>query len=261
MTSKPQMIFNCSINTLEQIFEEVTFARELCESYSVFHLSPKQNFTVLELQNDCLKVEYEIKSSGISSCEINFYKVSDSIIKCKVEHNLGAASWLSASIILFLVGFFTDSEFAYGLGMFTLLVMSCFALICYLGINSVCSRIKRKYEKNENFLQMHGQLSKNPTIKNNIAFDDVIDKSYFINNGLRQEGPLFYEDLKSKLSLHSYVWYEGIPDWVLASGLTELRDLIPQSPPPFNIQIEQKKSIPPSFNIPANPPAINYKMK
>jgi len=70
-------------------------------------------------------------------------------------------------------------------------------------------------------------------------------KQYYIHNGTEQQGPFTIDDLKSKnISNNTYIWYEGLTDWITADKIDELKDLINlATPPPFGL----KTTTPPPF--------------
>ena len=76
-------------------------------------------------------------------------------------------------------------------------------------------------------------------------------KKYYIHTGTEQQGPFDIEELKSKhITRGTSIWFEGLPEWIPADHVDELKVLIDlSSPPPFNGPIptpppRQKTSIP-----------------
>lgn len=68
---------------------------------------------------------------------------------------------------------------------------------------------------------------------------------YYIHNGEEQLGPFSLAELKSrKITKSSPVWHEGLPDWVKASSIAELKDYFESSPPPF----QTNSTTPPKLN-------------
>ena len=64
---------------------------------------------------------------------------------------------------------------------------------------------------------------------------------YYEENGL-QLGPFKIEELKGKITHKTKVWTEGLSDWVEASKIPDLREILSLStPPPLNKT--KKKSI------------------
>lgn len=59
-------------------------------------------------------------------------------------------------------------------------------------------------------------------------------KKYYIIINNKQEGPFAIEELKSKINLETFVWYEGLEKWIKAKEIPELKNVFVQSPPPFN---------------------------
>ena len=58
---------------------------------------------------------------------------------------------------------------------------------------------------------------------------------YYILIGTEQQGPLSTEDLRGQVTPQTYVWREGLPDWIRAGDLPELSGLlVPEGavPPP-----------------------------
>lgn len=274
MISTPQMIFNCSIDTINQIFKEQSFAKELCETKISKALLMRDKYAMKVYSEESIKIEFSERH--FTSYEINFKEVSESIVRCEVK-GFSFITWLVLITIVFITGEVVKSNETVIFSFFLIFYMIVRAVGYYININTKCSRIKKNYERNETFLKMHNHF-KSTFVGNNLqnrshesdylSVDEAEDldpnlkvKSYFLNDGIKQEGPLSYKDLEGKISLQSYVWHDGIPHWVLAKELNELRSLIPQIPPPFNIQIEQQRNIPPSINLPAIPPVFNYKMK
>ena len=52
-------------------------------------------------------------------------------------------------------------------------------------------------------------------------------KEYYIAISDKKEGPLSLNDLKTKkLTKDTLVWYDGLEDWVNASEVNELKDLL-----------------------------------
>ena len=63
---------------------------------------------------------------------------------------------------------------------------------------------------------------------------------YYILIGTEQQGPLSTEDLRGRVTPQTYVWREGLPDWIRAGDLPELSGLlVPEGavPPPTQGQI------------------------
>ena len=58
---------------------------------------------------------------------------------------------------------------------------------------------------------------------------------YYILIGTEQQGPLSTEDLRGRVTPQTYVWREGLPDWIRTGDLPELSGLlVPEGavPPP-----------------------------
>lgn len=58
---------------------------------------------------------------------------------------------------------------------------------------------------------------------------------YYILNGSEQQGPYTIDQLRGRVTPQTYVWREGLPDWIRAGDLPELSGLlIPEGavPPP-----------------------------
>jgi hypothetical protein len=57
-------------------------------------------------------------------------------------------------------------------------------------------------------------------------------RSYFIHDGMAQQGPFTLEELKAmKLSSDTSIWYEGLSEWTHLGAVQELRGMV--TPPPF----------------------------
>jgi hypothetical protein len=62
-------------------------------------------------------------------------------------------------------------------------------------------------------------------------------KEYFLHDGQNQIGPFSIEELRDKhIKEDSFVWKQGMNDWVKAGSVTELSDLFSSIPPPFSQQ-------------------------
>lgn len=58
-------------------------------------------------------------------------------------------------------------------------------------------------------------------------------KIYFIFDGTKHEGPFTIEELQAiGIKRDTFVWKEGLPDWVHAEKLEELEYMLPAAPPP-----------------------------
>lgn len=60
---------------------------------------------------------------------------------------------------------------------------------------------------------------------------------YYILNGSEQQGPYTIDQLRGRVTPQTYVWREGLPDWIRAGDLPELSGLlVPEgslsAPPP-----------------------------
>jgi GYF domain 2 len=59
-------------------------------------------------------------------------------------------------------------------------------------------------------------------------------KQYYLHDGQNQIGPFSSEELKEKnINQETYVWKEGMTDWVKANEIAELKALFTNTPPPF----------------------------
>ncbi|MBL4664098.1 MAG: DUF4339 domain-containing protein [Flavobacteriaceae bacterium] len=66
-------------------------------------------------------------------------------------------------------------------------------------------------------------------------------KKYYLQNGTEQYGPFDISELNTKnITRKTLVWYEGIPDWIVAEKIKELLELFEHSMPP---PIKNKTSI------------------
>lgn len=62
-------------------------------------------------------------------------------------------------------------------------------------------------------------------------------KEYYLHNGQNQIGPFSKEDLREQgISQESYVWKEGMADWVKAGEMQELNEIFKTTPPPFKVK-------------------------
>ena len=63
-------------------------------------------------------------------------------------------------------------------------------------------------------------------------------KKYFLQNGNEQHGPFDISDLKAKnINSNTLIWCEGIPDWIAAGEIEELKILFKQiTPPPIKVK-------------------------
>lgn len=67
---------------------------------------------------------------------------------------------------------------------------------------------------------------------------------YYILNGSEQQGPYTIDQLRGRVTPQTYVWREGLPDWIQAGDLPELSGLlVPEGavPPPAQGQITGTK--------------------
>jgi GYF domain 2 len=70
-------------------------------------------------------------------------------------------------------------------------------------------------------------------------------KQYFLHDGQNQLGPFSPEELKGKnITSETFVWKEGMSDWVKANEIEELRVLLINTPPPFKAATVSKPSLP-----------------
>lgn len=59
-------------------------------------------------------------------------------------------------------------------------------------------------------------------------------KQYFLHDGQNQLGPFSPEELKEKnITADTFVWKEGMSDWVKAKDIAELNGIFINTPPPF----------------------------
>lgn len=69
-------------------------------------------------------------------------------------------------------------------------------------------------------------------------------KKYYLHTASGQLGPLTIEELKSKaITKNEPVWFDGLPDWISAGQLDELRGLFESTPPPFQTANSKKQKI------------------
>lgn len=71
-------------------------------------------------------------------------------------------------------------------------------------------------------------------------------KKYFLHNGQQQYGPYSLEELKSmNIAPETMAWYDGLPQWMRADQIEELKSLFGNAvPPPFTA------TPPPAFQAP-----------
>lgn len=95
-------------------------------------------------------------------------------------------------------------------------------------------------------------------------------KQYYYADGDQQKGPFSFEELRSKnISKDTYVWYEGLADWMPAGDLAELSALFQATtsfaPPPPQQPNVQANNPPPAnqggYNQPANQPMGGYQTR
>jgi hypothetical protein len=77
-------------------------------------------------------------------------------------------------------------------------------------------------------------------------------KKYFLIDGEKQTGPFNLEELKNiGVTKNSMIWYEGLPEWVKANEIDEIKSLIPNisTPPPIpKEKVSQSNSNPSTTN-------------
>lgn len=62
-------------------------------------------------------------------------------------------------------------------------------------------------------------------------------QKYFYADGENSKGPFSLDELKSKgITSNTKVWCEGMTDWVPASQVSDLKDLLRLSPPPLGTE-------------------------
>lgn len=60
-------------------------------------------------------------------------------------------------------------------------------------------------------------------------------REYFLHNGQDQIGPLTLEELRKRgINSKSMIWYKGIPSWIEASEIDELKEILDDTPPPYS---------------------------
>ena len=79
---------------------------------------------------------------------------------------------------------------------------------------------------------------------------------YFIVNNGQQAGPFeLHELLANGLNANSYVWCEGMPNWLPATQVPEVAALLQQAPPPpgfhtgFHLKIDSSSCFYNSFQL------------
>jgi uncharacterized membrane protein YhaH (DUF805 family) len=68
-------------------------------------------------------------------------------------------------------------------------------------------------------------------------------KKYYYSDGNFQNGPVTFEELKSKIAPNTYVWFDGLDSWTIALEVEELKVLFNQSPPKLPNQIYYEKQV------------------
>ncbi len=59
-------------------------------------------------------------------------------------------------------------------------------------------------------------------------------KKYYLHNGTEQEGPFYFEELKTKeITSDTPIWFEGLSEWTTADKIQELSVLIVSTSPPL----------------------------
>jgi len=59
-------------------------------------------------------------------------------------------------------------------------------------------------------------------------------KKYYYTDGVNDFGPFTLDELKGKpITKDTYVWFEGLAEWVLAADVQELYELFSSTPPPI----------------------------
>jgi GYF domain 2 len=75
-------------------------------------------------------------------------------------------------------------------------------------------------------------------------------RQYFIHDGLNENGPFDFEQLKLQpLKSDTPIWFEGLEHWTTVSQVDELKTLLisKPTPPPINAIIDQPKNKPPKI--------------
>ena len=66
-------------------------------------------------------------------------------------------------------------------------------------------------------------------------------KSYYYEENNTQKGPVSLEELKEKINRKTRVWTKGLPNWIEAQNLEELKTIFNLStPPPLNSSKKEK---------------------
>lgn len=78
-------------------------------------------------------------------------------------------------------------------------------------------------------------------------------QKYHYTDGSNTFGPFSVEELKAKgITGDTYVWAEGMPNWVHAKNVPELSDILPNDSQPY---FKESSQIPPQFpNTPTSSP-------
>lgn len=81
-------------------------------------------------------------------------------------------------------------------------------------------------------------------------------KKYYLHNGTEQKGPFDIDELKEQnLNKETHVWYDGLPEWIPAGQLDELKSAIKIVPPPFAPKAPTQQPMT-TFHKPVTPPPV-----
>lgn len=273
------MIFNCSIPTINAIFQERASARRLCEKKITRLLTWKPNFNFHESNNELAKVEYKTQNGSFFLNRyvalLCFYKVSNNVVKCQIEKNFNFIPFVIFFIFFLWKGYYYyDGGISNALAFLTASLAVFIALLHFWSINNLCKTIKKQYEHNEDFLKLYEYFSNSldKSIKRTVNEENLFegsDKSsipynfksannnnsleYFIHKGTFKEGPYSFSQLKGKIEKGNLIWRKGMATWDVAENLPELESVFIKSRTGFSTN----KNTPPDFNLPTNPPAFN----
>lgn len=105
-------------------------------------------------------------------------------------------------------------------------------------------KIKNKNPKfyldnNSDITESIRQKTNNEQKKENNSFEDTI-YYYIIENNIQSEPLTLKELINKKINKDTYVWKKGLEDWVKASEIIELENIVIDEPPPFNPSFEKQ---------------------
>jgi len=162
MRSRPRMIHHCSIKTIAEISEEVSFTRTLCESKVGKMFSKPSNLWgswskryLVEKADEKITIVF---SDEVIPYKIAFYKVTNDIVKCEVETVFKWGVWLVWILLSIAIGYFADKVVFSWIGMLLIFLMFLFASVYYKKLEMICLRIQKNYERDESLLKLNALI-------------------------------------------------------------------------------------------------------